>query len=166
MKRLLKNVLLITLVITSLLLTSCGKLQKHESAGLVFYLPKDMTEMNVTYADKCYGNGEAEFFIYYYSRDELLTYNFIDKDSTSGYYLEDFIAYNGYTDVELTINDENNTAQAKYIYEDEYLYYHDYVVRNYDMLAHVTMSCKGELRDTYEPIFDEWAKNITLEELN
>ncbi len=139
----------------------------HSSAGLTFYLPKDMEEMNVTYADLCYGNSECELFVYYYSRDELLTKNFLDKDATSEEYLQDFIAFNGYTDVDFSADAEKNTATAKYIYEGsgEYTYYCDFVLRNYDVLAHVTMDCDGELREKYEPIFDEWIERISLEEL-
>lgn len=166
MKKLMKKILLITLVISSLLLTACGDLQKHSSAGLVFYLPKDMEQMNVTYADLCYGNSDCEFFVYYYSRDELLTKNFMDKDSTSGEYLEEFIAYNEYDNVEFSSDDEKNTATAKYVYERENTYYCDYVIRNYNVLAHVTMNCSADLRDKYEPIFDEWIEMIVLEELS
>ncbi len=166
MKKSLKKALFIAVIISALLLSSCGNMKKHSSAGLVFYLPKDMEQMNVTYADLCYGNQECEFFVYYYSRDELLTKNFIDKDSTSAEYLEDFIAYNEYTDVEFTADSEKNTATAKYIYEFESSFYCDFVIRNYDMLAHVTMNCGADLRDKYEPIFDGWIEKISLEELS
>lgn len=166
MKNLLKKILFITVIISSLLLSSCGDMQKHFSAGLTFYLPKDMELMKVTYADICYGNNECEFFVYYYSRDELLTKNFLDKDATSAEYLQDFIAFNQYTDVDFTSDSEENTAIAKYLYEsaNECTYYCDFVLRNYDVLAHVTMNCSGELRDKYEPIFDGWIEGISLEE--
>ena len=167
MKNLIKKILFITVIIASLLLSSCGNMKKYSSAGLTFYLPKDMEIMNVTYADLCYGNSECEFFVYYYSRDELLTKNFLDKDATSAEYLRDFIAFNEYADVEFSSDEEKNTATAKYIYEsaNEYTYYCDYVVRNYNVLAHVTMDCDGELRDKYEPIFDKWIESITLDEI-
>ena len=167
MKKLVKKILFITVIIASLLLSSCGDMQKHSSAGLTFYLPKDMEEMTVVYADLCYGNGECEFFVYYYSRDELLIKNFIDKDSTSEEYLLDFIAFNEYVDVDFTADSEKNTATAKYLYESvsEYTYYCDFVIRTYNVLAHVTMNCDGELRDKYEPIFDEWIEMISMEEL-
>ena len=161
-----KKVLIITVVVASLLLNSCGNLEKHSSAGLTFYLPKDMEEMKVTYADLCYGNMECEFFVYYYSRDELLTKNYMDKDSTSAQYLEDFIAFNDYEDVEFSSDAEKNTATAKYVYEPESTFYCDYVIRNYNVLAHVTMNCGSELRDKYEPIFDEWIEMIVLEEIS
>ena len=168
MKKMIRKLLFITVIISTLLFaTACDDLQRYSSAGLVFYLPKDMEEMNVTYADICYGNRECEFFVYYYSRDELLTKNFLSKDATSLEYLEDFIAFNEYTDVELEWDEETNTASARYMYESdiEYTFYFDYVIRNYDVLAHVTMNCRGEMREKYEPIFEEWKEKISMESL-
>ena len=165
MKKIIRNLLFITVIISALLLSSCGDLEKHSSAGLVFYLPEDMKEINVAYADLCYANSETEFFVYYYSRDELLTKNFIDKDSTSEEYLADFIAFNGYIDVDASYDSEKNIATAKYVYDIENTFYYDFVIRNYYVLAHVTMHCDADLRDKYEPIFDGWAEKIYLEEM-
>lgn len=165
MKKIIRNLLFITVIISALLLSSCGGLEKHSEAGLVFYLPEDMEKINVAYADLCFANRDTEFFVYYYSRDELLTKNFIDKDSTSEEYLTDFIAFNGYTNVDRTYDAEKNIATAKYIYEDENTFYFDFVIRNYYVLAHVTMHCDADLRGEYERIFDDWAEKIYLEEM-
>lgn len=155
-----------TVIISSLLLSSCGNMKEYSSAGLNFSLPKDMEQMAVTYADLCYSNRECEFMVYYYSRTELLTKCFLDKDATCAEYLKDVIDYNEYADVDFTEDTENNTATAKYFYESdiEYIFFYDYVIRNYDVLAHVTMCCDGELRDKYEPIFDSWIKYISMDE--
>ena len=163
MKKILRIVLIITLIAATLLLSSCG-MEKYSYDGFVFRLPRDMRQLNVTYADFCYGNGECEFFVYSYTRDAILVELFLDKDAKCSEYLDKFIAYNGYTGVDKSVDDENNTATAKYIYEPENDFYYDYVLRNHDVLIHVTMTCSADLREKYEPAFDEWIEYIYLED--
>ena len=87
-------------------------MKEYSEAGLAFTIPKDMEKLSVNnyYADVAFRNDEgAEFFIYYYSREELLTrLYFADKDASSLVYIEWFTNMNGYTGVERTYDEEND----------------------------------------------------------
>jgi ABC-type glycerol-3-phosphate transport system substrate-binding protein len=162
-KKILVCVLLLAAVVCS---ASCG-----ESDDVTFYsdevwsftLPKDMKKMNVTTTAICYGNGEAVFFAEVFSRDEILTELFIDKDVSIDEYADILIELNEYTEVEKKLIPERNAAIIKYAYEPEDKYYGlDFVTRNYDLLYTVTMSCDYELKDKYEELFEEWVEKIVI----
>ena len=40
--------------------------------------------------------------------------------------------------------------------------YFDYILRDEYCLIHVTMSCDAKIRDIYEPVFEEWIKEISI----
>ena len=168
MRKIIKGLLCVALVFSVILsVASCSDMEEYSEAGLAFTLPKDMKRLSVStdYADVAFGNDEgAEFFIYYYSRDELLTrLYFADKDASTLVYIEWFTNMNGYTDVERTYDEENDIVIQSYIYEPEEDFYMDYVIRNYDVLFHVTMCCDVSLMEKYKPVFEEWAKTIYID---
>ncbi len=166
MKRILKNLFFITLIFATLIIAaSCGgEMKKYSENGLNFSLPKDMEKLNVNYADIAYGNDElAEFFVYFYSRDSLLTALALEKDATVKEYADRFVGMNGYTDVEENYDEANKVIVLKYVYEEESSYYCDYITRNESALFHVTMCCRADLKDKYDPIFEEWMKHISID---
>ncbi len=171
MKRLFKTTLLLLLVLATLTaVAACKKddgMRTYDSAGLKFTLPKDMKEANVTYADLCYANGECEFFIYFYTNTELLTVLYIDKNSTVLEYADWFVNVankDRYPHIESEYDEERGVLRQWYVYEPdgENTFYYDYIVRTDTNLYHVTMSCDGEDKEKYKPIFDEWATYIEL----
>ena len=165
MKKIIKSFLLILTVISSLISTvSCSDEVKYSKGGLTFTLPKDMKEMNVNYADVCFGNDDgAEFFIYYYSRDALLTELYLDKDVSVSEYADWFVDRNEYENVDKKLNSAGNIIVMSYIYEPEEDYYVDYITRNKEALFHVTMSCAASQIEKYQPIFEEWMADIYID---
>jgi len=165
MKRILKNLIFITLIFATLITAaSCGgDMKKYSENGLNFTLPKDMKKLSVSYADLCYGNKDfTQFFVYFYSKDSLLTDLALEKEATVKEYADWFVGMNGYTNVEENYDEANKVIVLKYIYEEENDFYCDYITRNEHALFHVTMCCKAELKDKYDPMFDEWMKYISL----
>ncbi len=134
----------------------------YAESGLNFALPEDMEEHSVTYADICYGDGEAEFFVYFYSRDTLLTELYLNKDTTVKEYADWFVEGNGYVGVTERLDESGKKIELSYVYEPENTYYVDVIMRNYDSLIHVTLSCPNELVDDYLPKFDLWKKHLSL----
>lgn len=170
MKRIYKKFILITLIIASLFsVASCfggssSGMKKYSENGLNFALPKDMEKLNVNYADIAYGNDDfAQFFVYFYSKDSLLTELALDKEATVKEYADWFVGMNGYINVEENYDETNKVIVLKYVYEEENDYYCDYITRNEHALFHVTMCCKADLKDKYDPIFDEWMKHISID---
>jgi hypothetical protein len=166
MKRIFKKLLFITLIFATMVTAvSCGgDMKKYHENGLHFSLPKDMRKLSVSYADLCYGNDDfAQFFVYFYSKDSLLTDLALEKEATVKQYADWFVGMNGYTDVTENYDEENKVIVLKYVYEDEADFYCDYITRNEHALFHVTMCCKEELREKYEPMFDEWMKLISVD---
>jgi hypothetical protein len=170
MKRTVKSLLYAVLIFSMLIsLVACfgddSDTNSYSEAGLAFTLPKDMERLSVSsdYADVAFGNVEgAEFFIYYYSRDELLTrLYFANKDATSLEYAEWFTNLWSYPDVRRDYDEENNVVIQSYVYEGDF--YTDYITRNYEVLFHVTMCCDVSLREKYEPIFEEWMATIYID---
>ena len=85
MKRIFKKLLFITLIFATMITAvSCGgDMKKYHENGLHFSLPKDMRKLSVSYADLCYGNDDfAQFFVYFYSKDSLLTDLALEKEAT------------------------------------------------------------------------------------
>ena len=167
MKRIFKNLIFVTLILATLLgAVSCGgEMEKYSENGLSFALPKDMKKMNVNYADLCFGNDElTEVIFYFISKDSLLTMCSLDKEATVKEYADWFCGSNGYTNVEENYDEENQVIILKYIYEDEdeHDYYCDYITRNEHAVFHVTMCCKANLKDKYDPMFDEWMTYIHI----
>lgn len=140
-----------------------GDEKKYTESGLVYYLPRTMEEMNVNYADVCYGDGEAEFFVYFYTSDQLLAELYMDKDSTVKEYATWFANVNGYKNITEEYDEAGAKITMRYLYEDENDFYFDYILRNENMLYHVTMTCSAEKREIYEPIFEEWRSNIRID---
>lgn len=169
MKRLIKNIFLVTLIISMLLCTcSCGGnngMKRYSESGLIFSLPTYMQEFSVEYADLCYGNHEKnlEFFVYFYGSDALLTQLYLPTDCTVKDYAEWFVNMNEYEDVLEFYDEENARIVLEYIYEPEQIYFCDYILRNEYALFHVTMCCNAEDRETYSPIFEEWRGYISLD---
>lgn len=166
MKKILRNLLFVILIITTLFTAvSCGNgMKKYSESGLNFSLPKDMEKLSVNYADICYGNDDlVQFFVYFYSKDQLLTDLALEKDATVKEYADLFVGRWGYTGVEESYDEENKVIVLKYIYEEEDDYYCDYITRNDNALYHVTMCCDKELMEKYVPIFDEWMKHISTD---
>lgn len=168
MKKIIKKFTLITLIISCVVASvSCGSgMKKYSENGLNFSLPRDMKKQNVSYADLCYGNEEfVQFFVYFYSKDSLLTELALDKEATVKEYADWFVGRNGYTGVEENYDETNNVIVLKYIYvdEDENDYYCDYITRNEHALFHVTMCCKADFKDKNAPVFDEWMKHISID---
>ena len=169
MKRILSLLLLVAL---SLSLFSCGGgndddltrnedgLISYSESGLYFALPDEMTRRNVSYADVCYGDGDAQFFVFFYSRDSLLTDCYMDKDSTVQQYAEWCIDFDMCT--ELTEEYDAEAKRIRYTFVAEDTYYIAIVMRNYDSLIHVTMCCPYDMKATYEPKFDAWEKYVAL----
>ena len=165
MKKTIKNFALITLIISCVFAyVSCGSgMKKYSENGLNFSLPRDMEKLNVNYADLCYGNDDfTQFFVYFYPKDSLLTDLALEKEATVKEYADWFIGINGYTGIEENYDEANKVIVLKYVYEEENDYYCDYITRNEHALFHVTMCCKAELKDKYDPMFDEWMKYISL----
>ena len=169
MKNAIKRFTLLTLVIIiALSLVSCDK--KYNESGLNFVLPDYMRELEVSasYADVAYGSLDdrsLEFTVYFYASNELLTELLLDKESTVKQYADWFVERNDYENVEEDYDEENSRITLQYVFEDgnDRYFFYDYIVRNEYMLYHVTMSCNPEDRETYKPLFDEWASNITLD---
>lgn len=170
MKRIL-SVLLLAALMRSLF--SCGGgsddddlirnedgLISYSESGLYFALPDEMTRRNVNYADVCYGDGEAEFFVFFYSRDSLLTECYMDKDSTVQEYAEWCIAFEDCT--EITEEYDVEAKKIKYTFVADDTYYVAIIMRNYDSLIHVTMCCPYDMKASYEPKFEIWEKYVAL----
>ena len=169
MKKILVKLFLVLVTVSLIFsISSCGgEMKSYSVAGLNFKLPESMEKLEVNWADVCYGERNnieenPQFFIYYYSRDELLTEIYLGKDVTVSEYATWFINANGYTDVEKNLNEDGTSISLKYIYEEESTFYFDYIVRNEAVLAHVTMCCNAPYREKYEPIFTEWMGYIRL----
>ena len=167
MKKIIVKLALILVVISTLFtVTSCGgEMKSYNESGLIFKLPKKMKKLEVNWADLCYGeSGNVEenvyFFVYYYTSDTLLTDLYLAKETTVSEYADWFINANGYTDVEKNLNEDGTVISLKYIYEDENSFYFDYIMRNGELLVHVTMTCNEPYREKYEPIFTEWTGYI------
>ena len=171
MKKIIVKLLFVLVIASTVLgIASCGddgELKSYSEAGLNFKLPKKMDKFEVEWAAVCYGDHDnieenPLFFIYYYSRESLSTELYLDKDITVSEYADWFINANSYTKVKKTLNDDKTVITLKYIYEDEGDYYVDYIMRNEAVLAHVTMSCRAEYREKYDPIFTEWMSYIAF----
>ena len=138
----------------------------YSESGLDFALPAYMQKISVpaTYADLCFSNhGDGtQFFIYYYSREALLTDLVLDMDCTVKDYADWFVNVNGYDNVETEYDEENKKLVQRYVYEPENTFYCDIIMRNEYTLIHVTMSCDNKIRDVYEPIFEGWMKELAL----
>jgi len=132
----------------------------YAESGLNFALPDEMTERNVNYADICYGDGEAEFFVFFYSRDSLLTECFLSKDATVKEYAEWCIDFSSCTEVTEEYDEEGR--RIKYIFVADDTYYIAVIMRNNDSLIHVTMCCPQDMRDAYIPEFAVWEKHVSL----
>ena len=142
-----------------------SELINYIESGLRFSLPEYMKKINVNYADVCYSNDDnAEFFVYFYSNDGLLTELYLDMDSDEKEYWDWFCALNGYVNVEEEHDTEKRRLSAKYEYVEgsDELFLFDVILRNTDSLVHVTMCCQLEDRDIYEPTFDKWAEKLSL----
>jgi len=122
MKRLIKNIFLITMIISILLCAcSCGGnngMKRYSESGLIFSLPTYMQKFSVEYADLCYGNHEKnlEFFVYFYGSDSLLTQLYLPTDCTVKDYAEWFVNMNEYEDVLEFYDEENARIVLEYIY--------------------------------------------------
>ena len=169
MKKAFKKLTLLSLALVLVFsLVSCDK--KYNESGLNFVLPEYMKELEVSeaYADVAYGtldDRSLEFTVYFYAANELLTELLLDKESTVKQYADWFVERNDYENVEEKYDEEGCRITLRYVYEDgnDRYFFYDYILRNEYMLYHVTMSCKPEDRETYEPLFDEWASDITLD---
>ena len=165
MRKILSTLLLVAL---SLSLFACGGgdetnedgLYLYSESGLEFALPPEMERMSVdsSYADVCYGDGSAEFFIFFYSRDALLEVLTIDKDSTVKEYSDWMIDYSMCTELEESYDEKNRYIEISFLVEDEGNYYIAIIMRNSESLIHVTMCCPIELRGEYEAEFALWKK--------
>ena len=169
MKKIIVKLALILVVISTLFtVTSCGgEMKSYNESGLIFKLPKKMKKLEVNWADLCYGerdNAEENvlFFIYYYTSDALLADLYLSKETTVSEYADWFVNRNGYTDVEKNLNEDSTVITLKYIYEEENSFYFDYILRNDELLVHVTMTCNADYREKYEPVFTEWTGYIRL----
>ena len=60
--------------------------------------------------------------------------------------------------------EENKKLVQRYVYEPENTFYCDIILRNEYVLIHATMSCDNGSREIYEPIFENWMKEISLVE--
>ncbi len=172
MKTILKTFLVLLLIsATALSVISCDDglvdgMIVYDDAGLKYRLPPSMEPTKVNYADVSYANEDrVEFFIYFYSADELLTKLYIDKDSTVLEYADEFIRKNEYINVDMDYDEENRKITLSYVYEPEDVYYFDYIIRSDTNLYHVTMTCYKEYMEEYIPIFEEWARYIELSAL-
>ncbi len=169
MKKATKKLLaLILMLVTLLTSVSCfDNMKEYSESGINFKLPKDMKQLDVEYADLCFGNTEgdkrAEFFIYIYAKQALLTQLFLPQDTTSEGYADWFVNVNEYENVERVSDTEKQLVIMEYVYEPEETYYRDYIIRNDYTLYHVTMTCKAEDADYFDPIFDEWCSYIYLD---
>lgn len=140
------------------------KFKSYTESGLKFALPEYMKKLSVTYADICYGNitDNAQFYVYFYSKDSLLTELYLSKDATVKEYADWFVDVNNYVNVSESYDEKAKKIVLKYIYDDENTYYCDFIMRNDSALFHVTLSCDADMRNKYEPIFGEWMSNISL----
>ena len=144
-------------------------LVRYCEVGLNFALPETMKTISVPaeYADICFSNSGdgTQFFIYYYSREALLADLVLNMDCTVKDYADWFVSVNEYNNVDVKYDEENKTLTQKYIYEPENTFYCDYILRDDYSLIHVTMSCDAKIRDIYEPVFEEWIKEISIAEV-
>ncbi len=167
-KKTLKVISAVLLICVTLLtsLVSCGDddgFKRYAESGIIYELPIDMKKLSVNYADICHGNGEAEFMVYLYGRDALLSELYLKKDSTVKEYADWFVNNNGYVGVTEVYDEANSKIVLEYIYLPENTYYRDYIIANEHALFHVTFLCDAELRDKYSPVFDEWQGRIDLD---
>lgn len=142
--------------------TNADGLIEYSESGLNFALPEEMELHNVTYADICYGDGTCEFFVYFYSRDTLLTDLFLSKDSTAEEYADWFVEANEYEGVSKTVDKSGKKVELSYVYEPENTYYVDVIFRNSDSLIHVTLCCPNEQISEYLPKYDLWKGYLSL----
>lgn len=141
---------------------------RYSESGLNFALPDYMRKISVPpeVADLCFSNSGdgTQFFIYYYSREVLLTDLVLNMDCTVKDYADWFVNVNGYVNVEQDYDEENKKLVQRYVYEPENTFYCDIILRNEYVLIHATMSCDNGSREIYEPIFENWMKEISLVE--
>ena len=141
-----------------------SEMVNYSESSLCFSLPAYMAETDVNYADVCYGNisDNAQFFVYFYAKEQLVTELYLDKEATVKEYADWFVAVNEYENVDEKYDEENKEIVLKYVYEPEGTFYCDYITRNEYALFHVTMTCDEVLREKYESLFDEWIEKIYL----
>ena len=137
---------------------------EYSESGLEFALPEEMTKRSVSYADICYSDGKVEFFVYFYSRDALLTDLFLNKDTTVSEYADWFVNLNRYEGVERKLDEDGKKIEMCYVYEPEgeNTFYNDIIMRNGECLIHVTLSCPSENIEEYESTFALWKKYVAL----
>ena len=137
---------------------------EYSESGLEFALPEEMTKRSVNYADVCYSDGTVEFFVYFYSRDALLTELFLNKDTTVSEYADWFVNANSYEGVVRELDESGKKIEMHYVYEPdgENTFYNDIIMRNGDSLIHVTLSCPNEKIAEYESTFALWKKYVAL----
>ena len=171
MKKILCILLLSALALTLAACSSGGGptlnedgLVPYSESELEFALPEEMTLSTVDYADICYSDGTAEFLVYFYPRDMLLTDLFLDKDATVEEYAEWFVYRNGYVGVEKKLDESGKRIELSYVYDPDgaNTHYVDIIMRNTDILIHVTLSCPNEKSAEYEGAFDTWKKYVSL----
>ena len=140
------------------------KLKYYTESGLKFALPSYMQKLSVTYADICYGNitDNAQVFVYFYSKDSLLTELYLSKDATVKEYADWFVDANDYVNVSENYDEEAKKIVLEYVYDDENTYYCDFIIRNDNALFHITLCCEADMRHKYEPVFAEWMSKISL----
>ena len=137
----------------------------YTESGLNFALPDYMKKINVSYGDICFANDDsAEFFVYFYSSEGLLTECFLAMDSTVKEYWDWFSNMNGYEDIEENYDEAKKKISAKYEFDDNghRIFFYDVIMRNEVSLIHVTLCCDAEKRNLYEENFDYWATTFAL----
>ena len=166
MKRFLSALLFAALVLT---LASCsdGETQLNEDglipyseSGLEFALPENMERHSVTYANLCYGDGKAEFFADFFSRDVLMSEWYLDKDVTVKEFAEERLVMSMCDELVEEYDEPNQRIKYTFVAEDSY--YVAIFMRNYDCLIHATMCCPIEMKEDYLPAFETWEKYIAL----
>ena len=162
MKRILSVLILAALMLSLLACSADDELIKYSESGLDFALPEEMKRLSVSpdYADICYGDGKAEFFVFFYSRDSLLSICHLPKDCTVREYAEWCIRFDDCTELEEKYDGPKRTVDYTFVADDKY--YFAIVMRNNECLIHVTMWCPVEMAEEYKPTFELWRKHVAL----
>lgn len=188
MKKILSLTLtLVILALSIFALFSCGNDGNYKKIGLSFYLPTEFTESNYADCDIAFtklklgedGKSEgieAEFTVNAMSYQELeeSTYNNMPDPWPTNVrdYIRNFVIVNGFSLNDYTYDEERNVAEIKIDFQypaeagdrpDEYC--HFIVMDNGEAIYFITYSCKKTMREHYEPLFDEWAANLVLEQV-
>lgn len=184
MKRIITLLLTLSVAVCALFsLSACGNDGNYKQMGLSFYLPEDFEKRTIQGYAYAYSNGEAEFLISANSH-ELLASTTDESGEYKGAWPTDVHGYVRRFCIENDIgldkysyDAERNTAEIKYVYDYNEVdetgesinidsdYCHYVFMDNGEAIYFITYMCKVAYMEKYQPLFEEWASKLVLDQV-